>query len=595
MKFLRFAQFAVTLGALVLALRVPAQTNFTQRFINAASPSNILWGFAAGGSTLVAVGQPGRILSSTDGVNWTPRVSGTNEWLVSVAFGNGLFVIVGENGRVLRSTNGITWTPAASVGTTTRLNGVIYAGGRWVAVGENGIILISADADTWTTVGNVTTNWLHGIAYGAGYYCVVGQSGTIFTSPDARTWTRRSANTTRNLEVVTFLNNWFAAVGESGECVFAFAGGGAPSWANVPIYKPQTTANLRSVASINGSIVAVADDGSAYSTPNVCNYWTKIPTGTNAFLNGVGFAQDTFFLIGVSERILESEAIYHGRLGNLSTRGTAGSGANTLISGLVVRGTTPKRVLLRGAGPALAQFGVTSVLDRPVLGLFDSAGNLVASNAGWPTGPDAAQISAAAQAVGAFAFSAGSADSALILNLNPGAYTAQVSAVGGATGIALIEAYDLDNPATMQSRLTNISSRGVVGTGQNIVIPGVSIGGSSARLLLVRAIGPGPTQFGVTGTIGNPQIVVTSRSTSGVVSNAASNDDWNTQNNSTVFSAADVRDYASRAAAFGLTEGSRDAALILSTATLLNYTIQVSGVNGDTGVTLVEVYDVTDL
>jgi hypothetical protein len=122
----------------------------------------------------------------------------------------------------------------------------------------------------------------------------------------------------------------------------------------------------------------------------------------------------------------------------------------------------------------------------------------------------------------------------------------------------------------------------------------VNINGSSARLLLVRAIGPSLAQFGVAGTIGNPQITVT-RSSGSTTTTLATNDDWNVQNGSTVFSAADVRDYNSRAGAFALLEGSRDAALILSTATNVNYTIQVSGVNGDTGVALVEVYDVTDL
>ena len=569
-----------------------AQTNFTLRNLNAAAPGNLLWGFAAGGGTLVTVGQPGRILSSTDGLSWTPRASGTTEWLVAVAYGNGQFVIVGESGRVLRSPDGVTWTPATGVGTTTRLNGVIYAGGRWVAVGESGIVLTSADANTWTPTTTPATGWLHGIAYGAGVYCVVGQSGTILTSTDARTWTRRTSTTAKNLEVVTFMNNYFTAVGEAGECLFSYAPGGAASWINLPIYKPQTTANLRSVGSVNGSIVAVTDDGVAYRTPNVCNLWTRIPVAANTFLNAVGFAQDTFFLIGIGERILESEAIYHGRLGNLSTRGTAGTGANTLIAGVVVRGTAPKNLLIRAAGPALAQFGVTGALDRPVLTLLDANGALVAANTGWGTAPNVGQISAATLSAGAFSFPPGSADSALFLSLNPGVYTAQVNGTGSTTGVTLIETYDLDNPATMQSRLVNISSRGVVGSGQNIIIPGVVINGSSARLLLVRAIGPSLAQFGVAGTIGNPQITVTRVGSPGVV---ASNDDWNAQNNSTVFTATEVRDYTSRAAAFPLAEGSRDAALILSTATNVNYTIQVSGVAGDTGVALVEVYDVTDL
>ncbi len=592
---MRLLRLVAPLLSLALASLASAQSSFTLRNLNNAAPGNLLWSLATGGGTIVTVGQPGRILTSTDGLSWVPRVSGTTEWLVAVAYGAGQFVIVGESGRVLRSPDGITWTPATGVGTTTRLNGVLYAGGRWIAVGESGIILTSADANTWAPVASPVSNrWLHGIAYGAGTYCVVGQSGTILTSPDARTWTVRNSTTTRNLEVVTFMNNYFTAVGEAGECLFAYAPGGAPSWINLPPYKPQTTANLRAVASVNGSIVAVTDDGVAYSTPNVCNLWNRIPIPGNPFLNAVGFSQDTFVLIGIGERILQSEAIYHGRLGNLSTRGSVGAGANTLIAGVVVRGTQPKRMLIRAAGPSLTQFGVTGALDRPELTLFDATGALVATNTGWSTAANAAQVPAAALASGAFAFSSGSADSALLVSLAPGNYTAQVNGAGGTSGVTLIETYDLENPATMQSRLVNISSRGLVGAGQNIIIPGVAINGSSARLLLVRAVGPSLGQFGVAGTIANPQITVTrAQGSSNVL--VATNDDWNTQNSSTVFTAADVREYTSRAAAFALLENSRDAALILSTSTNVNYTIQVSGVGGDTGVALVEVYDVTDL
>jgi hypothetical protein len=129
------------------------------------------------------------------------------------------------------------------------------------------------------------------------------------------------------------------------------------------------------------------------------------------------------------------------------------------------------------------------------------AGTVVASNTGWSTATNAAQIPAAALVAGAFPFPAGSTDSALLLNLAPGNYTAQVNGAGGTSGVTLIETYDLENPATMQSRLVNISSRGLVGAGQNIIIPGVAINGSSARLLLVRAVGPSLSLFGVAGTL----------------------------------------------------------------------------------------------
>ena len=131
------------------------------------------------------------------------------------------------------------------------------------------------------------------------------------------------------------------------------------------------------------------------------------------------------------------------RLSNLSIRAAVGTGESTLISGLVVGGSAPKRVLIRAAGPSLTQFGVTGALPRPTLSLFSATGAVLAQNSGWSTSADAAEIANAAARVGAFVFGATSADSALILNLPSGAYTAQVTGVAGATGTALLEVYEL--------------------------------------------------------------------------------------------------------------------------------------------------------
>ena len=130
------------------------------------------------------------------------------------------------------------------------------------------------------------------------------------------------------------------------------------------------------------------------------------------------------------------------KLSNLSTRAVAGTGDNTLIAGVVVTGSVPKRVLLRAAGPSLAQFGLTGTLARPQLAIFSGATPL-ATNSGWSTSPDSSAIAEAALRVGAFAFPVGSADAALVINLAPGAYTAQVTGVNSTTGLALVEIYEV--------------------------------------------------------------------------------------------------------------------------------------------------------
>jgi len=130
------------------------------------------------------------------------------------------------------------------------------------------------------------------------------------------------------------------------------------------------------------------------------------------------------------------------RVVNIATRATAGAGDNALIAGFYVGGSVPKRVLIRGVGPALTQFGVAGALARPQLSVASGA-TVLAQNAGLSASAEASAIAAAATQVGAFALPANAADAAILINLAPGAYTAQISSVGGTTGVALIEVYEV--------------------------------------------------------------------------------------------------------------------------------------------------------
>ncbi len=128
---------------------------------------------------------------------------------------------------------------------------------------------------------------------------------------------------------------------------------------------------------------------------------------------------------------------------NLSARTVAGTGDQTLIAGFVISGNVPRTLLIRGIGPALALFGVEGTLANPRLELRTRINNqdtLVAANAGWAGNP---ALSSASAQVGAFALPAGSADAALLITLTPGSYTAQVTGAGGATGVALVEIYEV--------------------------------------------------------------------------------------------------------------------------------------------------------
>jgi exosome complex RNA-binding protein Csl4 len=131
------------------------------------------------------------------------------------------------------------------------------------------------------------------------------------------------------------------------------------------------------------------------------------------------------------------------RLVNISTRTQVGTGGNIIIVGFVVSGSGTEQLLVRGDGPALAQFGVPGVLAQPSLSVFDGSGASVAGNTGWTTNTNPSQLASVAASVGAFALTQGSADSAEIVNLQAGAYTMQVSGVNNTTGVALAEAYEV--------------------------------------------------------------------------------------------------------------------------------------------------------
>ncbi len=271
-----------------------------------------------------------------------------------------------------------------------------------------------------------------------------------------------------------------------------------------------------------------------------------------------------------------------GRLVNLAIRSAAGTGAQTLIIGATVGGTAGGRqpLLLRAVGPSLAPFGVRGVLADPMLTLYSGTA-MLATNDDWRGDPT---ISGAATELGAFAFStANSKDAALLpTGLAPGSYSMQITAASGTSGVALGEIYDATAPSAVGAaapRLTNLSARTQVGTDASILIAGFTLGGTTSKTVLIRAIGPGLTPFGVGGLLLDPRLELFSGPTL-----IAANDDW--------AAAPWLHAAFSQAGAFSLDAASRDAALLVTLAPG-SYTAQVSGPGNTTGVALVEVYALT--
>lgn len=179
----------------------------------------------------------------------------------------------------------------------------------------------------------------------------------------------------------------------------------------------------------SGSIVETFSGAVLPVTTYSFTFTSAIGGSFTAFANGVEVQSGTFALSPFS---LAAPLV------NISTRGFVGTGSNVLIAGFVIGGTVPRSVLIRASGPALEGFGVAGVLPDPKL-VLNSGSTAVASNIGWG---GSAAIASAASSVGAFAWTnLSSADSALVVTLSPGAYSAVVSGASGDTGAALVEVY----------------------------------------------------------------------------------------------------------------------------------------------------------
>ncbi len=254
-------------------------------------------------------------------------------------------------------------------------------------------------------------------------------------------------------------------------------------------------------------------------------------------------------------------------LSNLSVRTTAGAGADTLIVGFAVSGGA-KPLLVRGIGPTLSTFGVTGELSDPKLELYRGTAK-VQENDNW-----VAQDAATFERVGAFRLGTASRDSALVMSLAPGSYTAQLSGASGGTGVALVELYDTSGDTTL-SRLSNVSARSQIRIGGESLIAGFNIAGTGRRSLLIRAVGPTLDQFGVSGALTDPKLELFDQA-----GKIQENDNWELS----------TRPTFTQIGAFDLATGSRDAVLLVSLPPG-SYTAQVSGVSGATGVALIEVYE----
>lgn len=276
------------------------------------------------------------------------------------------------------------------------------------------------------------------------------------------------------------------------------------------------------------------------------------------------------------------------KLINISTRLRVETGDNVGIAGFVVSGDKPRRVVIRALGPSLAAAGVTGTLSNPSFIVRNGANEVVAQNDDWQTQTPAARGAELQSLIGTGLEPTNPREAAVAVTLQPGAYTAVVAGVSGEMGVALVEVYDLDVPL-IESRAVNVSTRGKVGAGDNALIGGFVVGGSTGTAdtvvngrftpgsqvptkVIVRALGPSLAAAGVTGTLTDPVLEIRDATGALVTSN------WKFR--------------ADPAVPAGLVPTDSREVVVARTLMPGAYTAVVRGKNGATGVALVEAYEV---
>ncbi|GAB5559438.1 MAG: hypothetical protein SynsKO_10850 [Synoicihabitans sp.] len=276
------------------------------------------------------------------------------------------------------------------------------------------------------------------------------------------------------------------------------------------------------------------------------------------------------------------------RLANLSTRGSVPTHGR-LTPGFVLRGSEPKRLVIRAVGPTLTGFGVLTAMVDPTMSVLVPNGSVPdAANDNWGDADNVTELVATSGLVGAFPLDDASRDAAVLTTLalpnsvGNGSYTVQITSVDGSAGIINAEVYDPDG-VEEGARLSNISARGFSGVGGDALIPGFVIDGGGAKTMLIRVGGPLLASLGLPNTMVDPRLEVVPSGETFVV---ASNDDWG--------GTAELKAAFSSTGAFPFdSDASLDAAVLVRLPPG-GYTVRVTGADDGVGEVIVEAYEVLE-
>jgi N-acetylneuraminic acid mutarotase len=466
-----------------------------------------------------------------------------------------------NNSWVARASSHYVHSRTAAVGV---IDNKIYVAGGGETPSQRELEVYDPVANTWTVKApmRVPRNHCGGGVIDGNFYVVGGRAGLGSTNalevynPQTNTWSSRPPMPTARSGIAAAVVN---------DELWVFGGEDADTvHAEVEVYNPASDSWRR--------------------LPDMPlprhGIWVSV-IGNKIYIPGGGAAAG--FAATNTNQIFTVSTSTQGSLGNISTRAFVQTGENVMIGGFIVQGTGPKRVIIRAIGPELTQYGIADALGNPRLELHNGTGALIASNDDWQTtiiggiitSNQVSDIQNSGRAPTA------ASESAIIADLQPGNYTAIVRGINNTTGVALVEVYDLSPGAS--SSLGNISTRSFVQTGEHVMIGGFIVQGTGPKRVIIRAIGPELTQYGITNALPNPTLELHN----GTGALIASNDDWQTTILGGIITSSQVSDIQNS----GRAPTAASESAIVADLQPGNYTAIVRGVSNTTGVALVEVYD----
>lgn len=582
----RFVFTGTTLGTTLPSYTATSTDGITWNVANTPNSAQFADVVTGGGTS---VGFFGTTLSSSadGGATWTSRAApgvGAFSPYQALAYGAGRYVLI-SGSRAWTSPDGATWADIAGTQSSGR---VAFGNGLFVLTG--GTYRTSTDGVTFTarTPTGITLAGTNTIRFAAGRFLYhqftfsgITPVNEIVSSTDGITWTPFTSYPTGaifNMNDVAEGNNRLVVVGftQTQVPVAAFL-----DITSLPTPPALTTQPLAQSAVLGGSVTftaAASGNGNTYqwrkdnvaiAGATAATYTIGAVTAASAGNYTVVVTNSAGFSTSSAAALTIVPASQIGRIANVSVRTTLAA-EQILIVGFSMSGGGAKNVLVRAVGPGLGALGVPGTMADPKLTLFNGS-TQIATNDNW-AGDTA--VSTAMSSLGAFPFpSAASLDAALVASVD-GGRTVHVS--GPTAGNVIVEAYDAGTGVS--PRFTSVSALNRSGTGNDVLIAGFTVTGSTNRNLLIRGIGPSlaAAPFNLPGTLTDPKIEIFNAAQVKVVEN----DTW----------AASLTPTFDSVGAFRLVAGSRDAAITANLAPG-SYTVQVSGADGGSGSAIVEIYE----